>query len=391
MKNNNLDTPTIINSIVDFLQADNCKSMHENYEKTKDPHALITKNQPEPVTMANQGGTVTILNPHNFIRLSDVNTDGNIPVVVNETVASIRDEQQLPVSVVQASTGQKRTIMTRSLSRQASQVDVKEEEQDSDSDYNPEPVAKKSRGTRGVRSLAGRKPNSVKGDGLDHLPPDERDKVRQRRQKNKEAAARCRQKRVDLTNTLAKQVEAEQSSKAKLQQEIRKLRAESDRLRRQLEAHRAYGCNLAAVAPTVSVQPAVLTAPSAPTYQIPTIQTAIPVAIKSQPVIVEAADAPYQLVEQHQPLTQRPKRPQTLGLGSLGSTLRGQDKAQIKMEELETPSKMVNLFEGFTPTSIFGNIPSLNTPTCSVQQHRVDPGQDLTTPCNEGLTSLTAL
>lgn len=300
--------------------------------------------------------------------------------------------------------------MTRSLSRQASQVDIKEEEpeqEDSDSDYMPEPVAKKSRvsnsgsATR-VRSLAGRKPNSVKGDGLDHLPPDERDKIRQRRQKNKEAAARCRQKRVDLTNTLAQQVEAEQASKAKLQQEIRKLRAESEKLKRQLEAHRAYGCNLtAAVAnrPAAAVQPVVAAprAVAAPAY-LPQIQTTpavtavaavpIPVAIKSQPVIVEAANAPYQLIEQHQPLTQRPKRPQTLGLG----TVRSQDKAQIKMEELETPSKMIApLFDGFTPTSIFGNIPTLNTPTCSVQQHRVIDSQDLTTPCTEGLTSLTAL
>merc|ERR1719391_301878 len=176
--------------------------------------------------------------------------------------------------------------MTRSLSRQASQVDVKEEEQDSDSDYNPEPVAKKSRGARGVRSLAGRKPNSVKGDGLDHLPPDERDKVRQRRQKNKEAAARCRQKRVDLTNTLAKQVEAEQASKAKLQQEIRKLRAESEKLRRQLEAHRAYGCNLAPIGGGQTVQRAVAAQPAVnppPAYLPPSsVQTVAPVAIKSQ-------------------------------------------------------------------------------------------------------------
>jgi len=124
----------------------------------------------------------------------------------------------------------------------------------------------------------------------------------------------------------------------------------------------------------------------------------IPVAIKSQPVIVEAVNAPYQLQQQvhmHQPLT-KPKRPQTLGL--TGTNLMKQqanpDKYQIKMEELETPSKMIAmnpLFDGFTPTSIFGNIPSLNTPTCSAQQHRTISDQDLTTPCNEGLTSLTAL
>merc|ERR1712110_57570 len=128
------------------------------------------------------------------------------------------------------------------------------------------------------------------------------------------------------------------------------------------------------------------------TYQIPhppPTTLAIPVAIKSQPVIVEAVNAPYQL-QQHQPLT-KPKRPQTLGLAA-HNLMRQADKYQIKMEELETPSKMIApLFDGFTPTSIFGNIPSLNTPTCSAQQHRTISVQDLTTPCNEGLTSLTCL
>ena len=93
--------------------------------------------------------------------------------------------------------------MTRSLSRQASQnlAEVKEEI-DSDSDYTPEPVPKKSRGSAAprMRSTAGRKPNSAKGDGLEHLPPDERDKVRMRRQKNKEAAARY--SNIFISNTV---------------------------------------------------------------------------------------------------------------------------------------------------------------------------------------------
>jgi len=376
--NNNLDTPTIINSIVDFLQDPNCKKMHETFEKTKDPAVILnTYVAPETVTgfLANQGGTMTIINPANFIRLpaEGATTDGNIPVVVKEAMAEVRDEHQLPVSVVQAS--RKRTIMTRSLSRQASQIaDVKEEEEDSDSDYTPEPVAKKSRvSAPRMRSTAGRKPNSAKGDGLEHLPADERDKVRMRRQKNKEAAARCRQKRVDLTTSLAQQVEEEQASKVKLQQEIRRLRQEHEKLRRQLEAHKAYGCNLNnAHTTTVAYQPPVT------------------VAVKSQPVIVQAAHAPYTTVPvtlaEQQPLT-KPRRPQTLGLSQQSLSL---DKAQIKLEEqLETPSKMIApLFDGFTPTSIFGNIPTLNTPTCSVQQLRGGV-EDLNTPSD--LTSLTAL
>merc|ERR1712226_1194235 len=113
--------------------------MHETFEKTKDPAAILNNStQADAVTgfLANQGGTMTIINPANFIRLpaaeGATTTDGNIPVVVKEAT-EVRDQHQLPLSVVQASS-RKRTIMTRSLSRQASQVEVKEEEEDSDSD-----------------------------------------------------------------------------------------------------------------------------------------------------------------------------------------------------------------------------------------------------------------
>merc|ERR1712038_1718037 len=312
---------------------------------TRDPTVLLNSVEgtgfqgPTGQFLANQGGTVTILNPTSFLRLpADNTTDGSIPVVVKEAVAEVRDEHQLPESVVQKS--RKRTIMTRSLSRQASQnlAEVKEEE-DSDSDYTPEPVPKKSRGNAAprMRSTTGRKPNSAKGDGLEHLSPDERAKVRMRR-----------------------------------------LKQEQDKLSRQLKAHKAYGCSFLA-GPTTQQQHIYQAAPP------------ITVAVKSQPVIVEAANAPYTLsdpVVNHQPLT-KPRRPQTLGLPQKMSA----DKVQIKLEEqLETPSKMIApLLDVFTPTSIFGNIPTLSTPTCSVQQHlRGASDQDLMTPSD--LTgSLTAL
>jgi len=388
MKNNNIvDTPTVINDIVELLQNPNCKKMYETYEKTRDPTAILNSVEgtglqvPTGQFLANQGGTVTILNPTSFLRLpADNTTDGSIPVVVKEAVAEVRDEHQLPESVVQKS--RKRTIMTRSLSRQASQnlAEVKEEE-DSDSDYIPEPVPKKSRGSAAprMRSTAGRKPNSAKGDGLEHLSPDERAKVRMRRQKNKEAAARCRQKRVDLTNSLADEVEVQKAENDKLRQEIRRLKQEQDKLSRQLKAHKAYGCSFLA-GPTTQQQHIYQAAPPS-----------ITVAVKSQPVIVEAANAPYTLsdpVVNHQPLT-KPRRPQTLGLTQKMSA----DKVQIKQEEqLETPSKMIApLLDVFTPTSIFGNIPTLSTPTCSVQQQlRGALDQDLMTP-SDLTCSLTAL
>merc|ERR1719461_1621853 len=211
-------------------------------------------------------------------------------------------------------------MMTRSLSRQASQVEIKEEpeEDTSDEEYIPEPVAKKSRVvfgqshsavTQRVRNAPGRKAKA-RGDGLDLMEPDERERILQRRRKNKEAAARCRQKRVDLTNTLVGQVEQEQQAKRKLEAEVQKLRQEAARLRRQLDAHRAAGCALEG---TAGHAPA--PAPSTLSYQLP----AGAVAIKSQapPVIVQAAHGGHFVLsegQQPQHIASRPQRPQTLGL-----------------------------------------------------------------------------
>jgi len=422
-----VDTPTIVDKLAQWLQAEKCQEMHESYERTGNVEALAIQpiiqtsdvNNSSTTTTsyincsnknALQGGTITI-NPTTFVRLSDYDTAAHqdtdrIPVVVNEVI----EEQKLPVPVVQ--TNRKRTMVTRSLSRQVSEVNsnIKEELYD-DPDYAPDdspspppPPAKKSR-----RSQAGRKPKSTRGDDLDDLPPEEQDKVRSRRQKNKEAAARCRQKRVDLTNKLSKEVEEHQAIKVRLEQEIKKLRMEQENLRRVLENHQAYGCRLQMPdgSNTIQDHSQIYVAPhpqpqQRPQPQQPPVSKAFAVAIKSAPVIVEAANAPYVLPDvtadvpaEHQPLT-KPTRPQTLTLGG-SSTCSKLDKAFIRDEELETPSKIVaNLFEqsGFTPTSIFGNIPSLNTPTCSVQQRSSElvTSVDLNTPCNDpGAISLTAL
>jgi len=331
------------------------------------------------------GGAITVLNPNTGVyripdsALLEVDTD-KIPVVINNQQQE-EVELKLPEPVVQ--TNRKRTMMTRSLSRQVSEkaIKVEKDDDDNDSDWEPEDTPPRP-AKRGRRSVAGRKPNG-REDGLDHLPAEEREKVILRRQKNKEAAARCRQKRVDLTNTLAKQVEAEQAAKKKLELEIKKLRSQQAMYQRILGQHKAAGCCLAAADGTENNN-----------YQsVVDVATkpAIAIAVKSAPVIVEAVNAPYVLPmeaiapePEQQPLI-KPPRPQTLGLTvskpkSLFPTL--------KEEQPETPSK--GLFDGFTPTSIFGNIvPALGTPTCSVQQ-RSSEYSDLNTPQIEG-HSLTAL
>lgn len=382
--NPNLDTPTNVFNIAEWLQK---PDLMTDLNGDGAPVTCVPVSGTDFLTNCNVsmgGGAITVLNPSTGVfrlpegatAVEEVDTD-KIPVVIDQ------DDGKLPEPVVQ--TNRKRTMITRSLSRQASEKAKRttEEEEEEDSDWEPEspPPTK-----RGRRSVAGRKPNNARGDdGLDHLPADEREKVILRRQKNKEAAARCRQKRVDLTNSLAKQVEAEQAAKRKLELEIKKLRSQQAMYQRILNNHKAAGCTLSDGTENNNQIHA--------QQQPSNVAKAIAIAVKSAPVIVEAANAPYLLpmgtiaqpaVVEQQPLI-KPSRPQSLGLSV------SKPKSQVltlKEEAPETPSK--GLFDAFTPSSIFGTIvPSLGTPTCSVQQ-RSSEITDLNTPQNEGL-SLTAL
>jgi len=389
MKSTPVDTPTVVRSIVEMLE----DPSEHTYDKIKAPPPAYN----QTISSLHQGGGTVIINPSvEFVTTTDyqinTNTDGNIPIVVREAIAAaeIQNSDQIPVSVVQAS--RKRTMMTRSLSRQTSQVEIKEEPEDqedtSDEEYIPEPVAKKSRVgfsqsqavPQRVRNAPGRKAKA-RGDGLDHMEPDERQRVLQRRRKNKEAAARCRQKRVDLTNTLAGQVEREQEAKRKLEAEVQKLRLEAAKLRRQLDAHRAAGCVLQGTAGPAAVSS---TAPTL-SYQLPAgavaIKSQAPVAAPQSAVIVQAAHGGHFVLsegQQPQHIASRPQRPQTLGLVQKQHQPMSKDKVQIRMEEMdggykvETPSRIIGGLAAdlFTPTGLFGG---------------------LNTPCNETLTSLTAL
>ncbi|XP_072031049.1 uncharacterized protein [Amphiura filiformis] len=73
----------------------------------------------------------------------------------------------------------------------------------------------------------------------DELSPEEREKRRVRRDRNKLAAAKCRQRRVDHTNTLVEETEDWEEKNATLEQEITKLQQQKEQLEFILEAHKA--------------------------------------------------------------------------------------------------------------------------------------------------------
>lgn len=71
------------------------------------------------------------------------------------------------------------------------------------------------------------------------MTPDEREKRRVRRERNKLAAAKCRQRRVDHTNTLITETEDWEEKNSTLEQEISKLHQQKEQLEFILEAHKA--------------------------------------------------------------------------------------------------------------------------------------------------------
>jgi hypothetical protein len=110
------------------------------------------------------------------------------------------------------------------------------------------------------------------------LSPEEEERRRMRRERNKHAAAKCRQKRVDLTNQLLAETEKLESEQAKLQNEIKSFQREKDELEFILEAHRLH-CGAG------KLETAMVAASVAPATAV--AMTAMPTALK----VVEGIDA----------------------------------------------------------------------------------------------------
>ncbi|XP_054453864.1 fos-related antigen 1a [Anoplopoma fimbria] len=72
----------------------------------------------------------------------------------------------------------------------------------------------------------------------EHLSQEELQRRRIRRERNKLAAAKCRNRRRELTDTLQNETEELEDEKSKLQKEIAELQKERDKLELVLEAHR---------------------------------------------------------------------------------------------------------------------------------------------------------
>jgi len=209
------------------------------------------------------------------------------------------------------------------------------------------------------------------------LSPDEVERLRIRRERNKAAAARCRKRRMDTISTLEEEVQQHEDKKRILEETIAELRAEKMQLEYILSQHQAE-CKFNNM-------------PNATT-------TSLPMAVKSEPVLVESIEfvGPMDSFVQEPNLGRlhglKPKRPLTLTIAQPPTT------SSVEGVMIETPSNVVtslgfeNLLTstGLTPTTNIITPISFTTssaPSCSSQQRTCELSlTDLNTPSNETMS-----
>merc|ERR1712038_2031334 len=215
------------------------------------------------------------------------------------------------------------------------------------------------------------------------LSPEESDRLRVRRERNKAAAARCRKRRLDQISTLSDEVADHEDKKRMLEHTIAQLKAQKEELEYILSQHQAQ-CHFNPN--TISCLP-----------------DQLPIAVKSEPVMVESVDQIYVVHKSEETASNRgrlgglkPKRPLTLNISPAAEA----NSAAIAGITIDTPSNVVASlgFEslltstGLTPTTniitpISFNVSTSNAPSCSTQQRTPELSLvDLNTPSTENLS-----
>lgn len=205
------------------------------------------------------------------------------------------------------------------------------------------------------------------------LSPEEAERREQRRERNKQAAARCRKRRLDQTMTLQEEVDQWEDKKSALQEEIHALQAQKEELKFILDAHKNM-CRRSRPQQVDMPQPGV--------------------AVKVEPVtdfmngFLENVDVVHSTTTATTSTVGKVSRPVSLNLGVKSNCMRS-----IEGIAIDTPTNVFtslnfeSLMEGrsgLTPTNILTPVSisfnaALNTPSCSSQQRN---GYEIGTPDN---------
>merc|ERR1712165_136915 len=362
-----------------------------------------------------QGGTTTVVTPTGVITSivekfeSEKENESEEDQFSDDrsNSSSIANGYILPEPIIQTNLKQqkaqqqptRRTMITRSLSNMSNSG------RNSNKTYSDVENRKVTAGRKTTKK--GRKVQMY--DPEDDLSPEERERLYTRRQRNKEAAARCRKRRVDQTNCLQAEVDKWQGKKMALENEIRALTNQREELEFLLASHcqtAATGqCVLGGVRRRITAPAQIVvrraSAATMPRQQIRQIQmnnlhqqqqhqqhiivqSQPPVvAVKSEPtVIVEAINPPYILPEQvaipqvkdestvtslqnttkaapnNNVPQQLVRRPASLGLSKIAVVQQQHNKTSEHGITIDTPSSIIPSFSletyastGLTPTA----------------------------------------
>lgn len=362
---NDILTPTTLKTITQIFESENCVDKIENFRQN-DAEGFIVPQPPPAQNKVNK--------KRSLIKLESTNFQGGT-VIVGTTPTKSEDLTILdppPVHKVEPVSPTTLTMKTRSSSRIRATAVVQPQIQTMPTTKTRQANIKRtpplSKSRPGVKA--------AKYNDDSELSPEEAERLRVRRERNKAAAARCRKRRMDTITTLEEEVAQHELKKKAYERQIADLQNERDQLQYILEQHQNE-CKF---------RENVTTTTNFNTF-----------AVKSEPVLVEAIDQMY-VVEQPSvntvitstPTKLKPKRPLSLTISQPKTTVAS---AGI---ELETPSTFLanmgfdlTTSTGLTPTSTITQVsfPSVN---CSSQQRTSEALNDLNTPSNE-IVSLVSL
>ncbi|CAJ1078073.1 v-fos FBJ murine osteosarcoma viral oncogene homolog Ab [Xyrichtys novacula] len=145
-----------------------------------------------------------------------------------------------------------------------------------------------------MRSAASKAHNSLKRGRMEQTSPEEDEKKRIRRERNKQAAAKCRNRRRELTDTLQAETDQLEDEKSGLQNDIANLLKEKERLEFILAAHQPI-CKIPSELDTEFCVASISTAhPCLSTKLSPQSQSTIPTASSvhsSQPTFTSSSNS----------------------------------------------------------------------------------------------------
>merc|ERR1712212_470688 len=210
-----------------------------------------------------------------------------------------------------------------------------------------------------------------------------------RRERNKLAAARCRKRRVDQTESLQDEVNLWENKKKALQEQIQQLQEEKTQLAFILEAHKSV-CSRVSSESALDVKPITTTEPRVLVRAEPEIHQSTVRHLTHAEAMEEEQQVTVTTTVRLAPAAaahQKPKRPSSLLVGN------GSNSLSSLNIPIETPTNVMNQLDfnalmdgrtGLTPTNIltpimvnmttpssssgFLQTPTVSTPSCGSQQ-----------------------